>query len=112
MGGEGQGVHTGGAGAIRGVEVEEEVQEVVAGEIQGVVEEVAEGTHGVVDEVVPWQWAELQQDQEQDELGEKFGVGGGGEELMQGILIMRAVTTRSRGVLVKLSRQSVNSCKN
>ena len=54
------------AGVIQGVEVDGEVQEgeevEVGGEIQGVVEEAGEETHGV--EEVQWQLVELEEDQE------------------------------------------------
>ena len=59
-------VYTGVAGVIQGVEVDGEVQEEeeveVGGEIQGVVEEAGEETHGV--EEVQWQLVQLEEDQE------------------------------------------------
>ena len=88
---------------IQGVEVDGEVQEgakeEVGGEIQGVVEEVL------------WQWAELEEDQgqEQDEVEEKAGEGE--EESVQEILITTVATTRSPRAPVRLSRRSGNNFK-
>lgn len=64
-------------------EVQEGAEEVVEG-TQGMEEEVVEETQGV--EEVPWQWAELQQDQEQVVVEEvKAEVEEGGEEQAQEI---------------------------
>ena len=90
-------------------EVQEGAEEVVEG-TQGVEEEVVEEIQGV--EEVPWQWAELQQDQEQvvaEEVKAEAGVRE--EERAQEIWTTTAATTLSPRVLAKLSRQSVNNYK-